>query len=236
ALAAFLFGIEDMPLSTVVFVHAGTLLATLLVLRRDIVTLLEGAIRLRRQGDEAYRREVLGILVASVPTAVIGLYLERTVEAWAHLPLVVGLCFLWTAGFVLWTRRGGGGREQLTWSRYFAIGVAQGLAVLPGLSRSASTIATGMGLGLSGPAAFRFSFLISLPAVGGAVLVKIIDPQAWATLDAMTALAAVVSFASGYAALLLLRRLVMRGRFWVFAIYLVPLGASLALWGLSRGH
>ncbi|MCA9601601.1 MAG: undecaprenyl-diphosphatase, partial [Myxococcales bacterium] len=49
AVAAFLFGIEDMPLSTVVFVHAGTLLATLLVLRRDIVTLLEGAIRLRRQ-------------------------------------------------------------------------------------------------------------------------------------------------------------------------------------------
>lgn len=234
ALAGFLLELRELPLATVVLMHAGTLLATLLVMRKDLIVLLEGALKEEGGPFAPPRKELMGIVLASVPTVVIGLSLEKHVSAWAEDPRIVGLCLLGTAAFLLLTRRPPGASEVLRLRHYVAVGIAQGLAVLPGLSRSASTIALAMALGLSPQAAFRFSFLLSLPAVGGAVLLESVKPEAMATLDPMGALGAVVAFFSGLAALLLLRGAVSRGNFWKFALYVVPLAIWLIAWGVLR--
>ena len=115
------------------------------------------------------------------------------------------------------------------------IGVAQGLAVLPGISRSGTTIAAAMLLGMRAPEAFRFSFLLSLPAVGGAVILQLAEPGALAELGAPALIAGSVALVTGYGALRLLRHVVMTGRLWIFAAYLVPAGLGLIVWSMLTG-
>jgi undecaprenyl-diphosphatase len=175
------------------------------------------------------------IVVASIPTAVIGLLLRDVVEPLSLEPWAVGLGFLGSAAAVVSSRRRAGGGDALTLRSAFVVGILQGLAVLPGLSRSASTIAAAMWLGLSPQAAFRFSFLLSMPAVGGAALLEFGKPGALAGLSSVAWFGAFVALLTGVAALRLLRGLLARGRFWLFGLYLIPLGAALVRWGvLSR--
>jgi undecaprenyl-diphosphatase len=239
ALGAMLFGVsEEMPLALVVLLHFGTLVATVALFRADIVELTRRTVRGLAAPRAFFASEdgrlVAGIVVASVPTAVLGLFLEERVEAYARVPWVVGLCLLGSAAAVLSTRRGGGEREVLPLGHALLVGVAQGMAVLPGLSRSGATIAVAMLLGMTGPAAFRFSFLLSLPAVAGATVLSLRHPEQLAQLGLGALVGGLVSMGVGYLALLWLRRLVTRGRFWTFALYLVPLGAGLIAWQLWK--
>ncbi len=239
ALGAMLFGISDeMPLSMVVLLHFGTLLATVVVFRRDLATLTASSLRGLRD-PSAYLatdegRTVVGILVASVPTAILGLTLESRVEAWSRIPWVVGLGLLASAAGVVSTRWGGGQAQVLTYGKALIVGVAQGVAVWPGLSRSGTTIAVAMLLGMSGPAAFRFSFLLSLPAIAGATLLSLRHTEELRELGLSGAVGGAVATLVGLAALIWLKRLVDRGQFWMFAIYLVPLGLGLCVWPLLR--
>lgn len=235
ALAAMLFGTKDMPLAFVVMLHAGTLLATLIMFRQDVIGLVTAVGKAVRAPKEALATEngrlALSIVVASIPTAVIGLCLEDAIESWASIKWVVGLCLLGSAAALLVTRFAKSRDVQAFGLRdSILIGVAQGLAVLPGLSRSGSTLAVAMLLGMAGPQAFRYSFLMSLPAVGGAVLLKALHHGALAGLGAQAALGAVVSFFVGMAALYGLRATVSRGKLWTFAFYLIPLGIGVMIW------
>lgn len=236
ALGALLFGVPDMSLAMVVVVHAGTFLATLLVVGKDVgeltVDTARGIGKPRAFLATDQGKVVSGVIVASIPTAVMGLLLEDRVESWSHQPPIIGAFLLGSAAAVSTTLGGGGERRVLGLGAYFLIGVAQGLAVMPGLSRSGTTIAAGMLLGLSGPEAFRFSFLLSLPAVLGAVVLKLSEPGAIDQLGSPALIAGVVALVTGYFALRLLRRVVVQGRFWAFALYLVPLGVLLLAWDL----
>lgn len=237
ALGALLFGVPDMPLAMVVVVHAGTLLATLMVVGRDVgeltVETARGVRTPRAFLGSEQGKVVAGVVVATIPTAIMGLALEDRVEAWSHQPPIIGLFLLASAATVLTTLKGGGDKRVLGLGAYVLIGIAQGLAVMPGLSRSGTTIAAGMLLGLSGPEAFRFSFLLSLPAVLGAVLLKVLEPGAIEQLGYPALIAGAVAVVIGYVALRVLRQVVVQGRFWVFAIYLIPLGGLLIAWGLT---
>jgi len=234
AIGAMLFGTTEMPLAFVVMLHAGTLLATLLAFRADVARLVVGLLRGLREPRAWLRTDdgwlALTVVVASVPTAIVGLALEDTVEAWADVKWIVGVCLLGSATAVGVTSIARARTERLSLGAACVLGVAQGLAVLPGLSRSGSTIACAMLLGLSGPTAFRLSFLLSLPAVGGAVLLKALDREALAGLGAQVALGAAVAFVVGLAAIWAVRETVSRGKLWLFALYLVPLGLALVLW------
>jgi undecaprenyl-diphosphatase len=240
ALGAMLFGVsEQMPLSMVVLLHFGTLVATVAVFRTEIARLGVSAARGLRDPraflgtDQG--RTVAGIVLASVPTAVIGLALEARVEAWSRASWVVGLGLLASAAGVLSTRRGGGDREVLSYGRVLLVGVAQGVAVWPGLSRSGTTIAVAMLLGMSGPAAFRFSFLLSLPAIAGATLLSLRHTEELRQLGLGAVVGGAVATVVGLLALLLLKRMVDRGQFWTFALYLIPLGVGLCVWPHVRG-
>jgi undecaprenyl-diphosphatase len=116
----------------------------------------------------------------------------------------------------------------------FLVGLAQGIAVLPGVTRSGLTIACALAFGMSAPGAFRFSFLLSIPVIAGAIVLKLGEPGVLAAMDWAARLAAVTSFIVGYVALRMLASLLSRGHFWLFSLYLVPLGAIVVLLSFFR--
>lgn len=222
----------DGGLEMTVLLHAGTLLATLLIFRADVLALLKECWLIvkspSRVRTEPRAMELVGIVVTSVPTAVIGLALRHQVEAWSRVMWIVGVCFLGTGVVLLLSRLGKEKAKPEDWRwtpmRAFIIGLAQGAAVLPGLSRSACTLATALLLGAPPKDAFRYSFVASLPAVGGALLLELKDPGALSRAGGLAGIiGAIVAFFVGIAALIALRGVVSKGRLWVFALYVIPL-------------
>lgn len=238
AIGALLFGVEDPPLSFSVLLHAGTLIATIVFFRRELTELFvetaKGVRTPRSYLASDPGRTTMGVLVASVPTAVAGLLLQDHVESLGHLPWVVGGCLLFSAAAVASTRWSGGDRLSPSTAQALLIGLAQSVAILPGVSRSGSTIAAAMLLGVTGAAAFRFSFLLSLPAVAGAVVLSLGEEGALDGLGPGVFLGVAIAMVVGYISLVALRRIVDEGRLAAFAVYLVPLGVGLILWDLTR--
>ncbi len=239
AIASMLLGDVESSLAMVVLLHVGTLIATAIVLRTDVASLLLVLVSPSKWRTTEEGHAIGTILVASVPTAIIGLALRDVVEPLSRSATVVGLCLLGSAlavGSTRWTApRAVDTSLSLPVWKALAIGVAQGLAVLPGLTRSGSTIGVAMLLGMSGPAAFRLSFLLSLPAIAGAAVLELRHPEVISELGAPAVAGAVMAFAVGLVALVGLRQIVARGRFWAFALYLVPLGLLLIAVDLFGG-
>lgn len=235
ALAELVLGLEQGGLTLNVMLHAGTLLATLFVLRRQVLpAVAEGSralVRPSRFASSAGGRDALVVIVASLPTAVIGLLLRDAVERWTHSSVAIGLGFLGTAAVLVSTRFARPGeREVPSLAGALVIGICQGLAVLPGLSRSGSTIAAALWFGVRPARAFELSMLMSLPAVVGAIGLEArhLGLGSAALLPALVG--ASVSLVVGVVALWVLRRVVMRGHFAWFAAWVLPLGlASLVL-------
>jgi undecaprenyl-diphosphatase len=157
-----------------VLLHFGTMLAVVIYFRRELVRL---ALACFRTGPEAEtdRRILLLLVLASVPTAIIGLSFKDFFEQSFHnLPLIaVMLCVTGTLLFLSERLRKPGRTEAgLTGADALLVGTVQGLAIIPGISRSGSTIATLLLKGVDGETAARFSFLLALPAVAGATLLQ----------------------------------------------------------------
>lgn len=231
ALAALLFRFENGGLTFNVMLHAGTLIATFIVLRRRVaIATLDGVGALRdprRFRTTPGGRDALTVILASVPTAAIGLLLRNAVETWTYSPLVVGIGFLLTSACVLsthWVRPGQ--REQPSYRGALLMGLLQGLAVLPGLSRSGGTIAAALWLGVRPARAFELSFLMSLPAVLGAILLESRHAFAGPFPFGPAITGAAVALVTGIVALFAVRQMVMRGRFALFALWTVPLAIA----------
>lgn len=235
ALTEMLFDFSGGGLTLTVMLHAGTFAATLLMLwSRVRPALFDGLAAIAKPSLFSTlpgARDALVVILASIPTAIIGLTLRHSVERWTESPLAVGLGFLATsvvlilAGFTK-----GGGDEHPSIVGALLIGVAQGFAVLPGLSRSASTITLALFLGVRRERAFELSMLMSLPAVLGATLLE--APAAFADRSMLlpALIGALVAFAVGLLALNVLRRIVVAGRFSWFAVWVVPVAmATLAM-------
>jgi undecaprenyl-diphosphatase len=212
-----LLNFTTLPLVYDIFFHLGTLLAILAYFYRDLKPLV------LRFYEKENSRLLLLLITASLPTALIGLLFKDFLEGLFERPAYLGFCFIFTAVVVLasrfWRLKG-----IPAFPAAFIIGVAQGLAIAPGISRSGLTIATALILGLGFEFSFRFSFLLSLPAIAGAALLEAgrIPWQGghWPQL----ALAAAVAALAGFSALGLLKRVVLRDRFHRFAFYLLALG------------
>jgi undecaprenyl-diphosphatase len=242
ALVEMLFRIDEGSLTFNVMLHAGTLLATALMMREKVSRLVvDGARSLPRPStlpDSPGGRDALVVLLASIPTAVIGLLLRDAVERWTESPWVVGLGFLATSACVistLWVRPGV--REVPSYVGSVLVGIAQGLAVLPGFSRSGATITSALWLGVRPERAFELSFLMSLPAVFGAIALESRHAIHESFPAGPALIGAAVAFVTGVAAIALLRRVVIGGRFALFAIWTLPLAlatlAMAAVWPLK---
>lgn len=235
ALTEMLFDFSSKGLPLNVMLHVGTLLAILVMLwPRVRPAMLDGVAALAKPAlfsTTPGARDALIVMLASVPTAAIGFGLRHAVEGWLESPLVIGLGFLGTSVVLVVSRLAKDGREeQLSVVGALAMGVAQGVAVLPGLSRTATTITLALLLGVRRERAFELSLLVSLPAVLGAALLE--APRALATVGMWlpALLGALVAFAVGLLSLDLLRRSVVSGRLSWFAAWAVPVAlATLSL-------
>lgn len=218
--------------------HVGTLLAVVWMYRRDVLEL--AMVPLRPTVASPARQMLLMMVIATLP---LGLVLvpgvEEAILAVESSPRLVGGCLLATALILLLAfRRPSEAGEQLqppppSPRIAVLVGLAQLVAVLPGISRSGSTIAAGLGLGLSRSAAARFSFLISIPAILGATVLELRKlGQEASTVDPWPYVAGfVVSFAVGLACLRLLLLLVRSGRIFGFVVYLAVVGTTALVWG-----
>ena len=228
-------GIEQDGILFDVAVHVATLLAVLVFYRARVAGLVSGALH----GESEAWRYGLKLGLATLPAVVAvllarsffeGLYESESVG-------VVGLGFCFTGAVVYstrWTLPCAEGAEP-GWGAALLIGLAQAVAIVPGVSRSGTTVAMGLALGVAPAAAAEFSFLMSVVAILGALVLQLSDlggvsAQAWAAIGVGVGVALV----AGLAALWLFVRL-LRGRvFHRFAWYVWPLGACVLLWTYTR--
>jgi len=227
ALAQHLLGFKEPQLFFDVMLHLGTLIAVLAVFHRDVADLLRGR----------DMRTLIGIAIGTVPTAIIGVGLKGAVEAaMTNVYLVAGM--LAVTGIVLITssKLSRGSEGKVSPLKALGIGVAQGLAVMPGISRSGLTISTGMLIGIRSDEAARFSFLLAIPAILGASALEMRDATASGLPLSSLLIGTSAAFISGYAAIKLLLSSLRRGKFQLFGYYClcVALVAALAKLLLHR--
>lgn len=235
-LAQHLLGLKDDLLLFDIVVHLGTLAAVIVFVQREISQIIRAAVAApwlswkgiaRTWREEVYFRLLALIALATVPTGLIGLIFKRPLASLFASPAVVGFALIATGCFLAATRLlspGGRGLDRLGPIRAIILGTAQGTAIIPGISRSGATISAGLFLGLEREAAARFSFLLFIPAIIGALALELSSstgpgPHAPAILIGFGAAAV-----SGYLALMLLMRLLAAGRFHLFAPYCIGLG------------
>lgn len=209
-----------------VLLHGGTLISIILFYHKRIWELL------------TQDRRVLPLLViGTIPAAVIGLTIKATAEHLLESPLLAGLMLPVTGLLLWWSNRrpeGEVGYRDLSISQVFLIGLFQAVALLPGISRSGSTIAAGLLVGLRRDQATSFSFLLAIPAILGAMVLEgkdmVTGEAPLPTLSQWigTVIAAIV----GLIALAWLQRWVLAGRLHWFAFWVIPVGILVVLWQL----
>ncbi len=229
-------GMQEANLFLDLILHLGTLLAVIIYFFRDLLNILIDGISAtgellqgQRPSDVMYRNPNLKlfiyVIIATIPAALAGVFLLKPIEATFDSFRFVGFTFLFTGLVVLLTKRfqanDGKNLNQLKFMDSVWIGIAQAVALLPGVSRSGMTISSGLFRGLDRDLAFRFSFIMSIPAVLGAFLLKLKDNwheihngRVWIYL-----VGASVSFVLGLLVIKILSRIVIRGNFYLFAYY-----------------
>ncbi|HOG28839.1 MAG TPA: undecaprenyl-diphosphate phosphatase [Vicinamibacterales bacterium] len=224
--------------------HVGTLAAVAVYFRTDLLALARAVPGLARSpawpADGPGRRLRL-IAVGSVPVAVVGLLFADDIEAAVRTPWVAVASLAAIAVLFLAVERAGQGRhgeEHLSAPAALAIGVAQAAALVPGVSRSGATIATGMIAGLRRDAAAAFSFLLGVPAIGAAALHEghdLLGRGLTAGDAALFLIGMTVSAAVGFVTIKYLLRYLASHTLAAFAWYRLGLAAAAALWLLARG-
>lgn len=242
ALAQILMGWEEPPIAYDVLLHFSTMVATVAFFWGDIVHLLaewySGILNPAMRNSDGWRYG-WAIILGTATTAPGAFLIKDSAERWFASPSAVGASLLITA-LLLWMSNSRKERSvHLSASLGAFVGLAQGIAVTPGLSRSGVTISTGLLLGIKREEAFRFSFLLSIPAIAGATIFQCMEMRGVdefiATLPSGWLWGCALAFGSGYLSLAIVRRMVISGRFKLFAIYCAILGVISILLGHRMG-
>ncbi|NOY70038.1 MAG: undecaprenyl-diphosphate phosphatase [Deltaproteobacteria bacterium] len=231
-----LFGMKTPELIFDISVHLGTLAAVFVFFSKDILSIIRSLLIFAFRGKKAAEarpkamddiRLALMIIAASVPTGVLGLILEKKADVLFASLILVGFMLIATGAWMWFTKKAREHGPGLSLKNVLLIGLAQGIAVIPGISRSGSTIAAGLYLGLDRESATRFSFLISIPAILGAALLSVLHaPPPGTANTAVIITGAVTAFITGYAALNMLVYMVKRGKLFLFSPYCCLAGAT----------
>ncbi len=236
SLLQYFFGMEEPDALYNILLHFATLLAVCVVYRGDIIDMIveffRGAAALfsrpggRERGNPPEARRLVLLLVLGTLPLFLVLPIEDFVEELGASPVFVSVMLLVTGCILFLSDRCGGGRKNgrtATVKDVLLVGLAQGAATIPGLSRSGTTISAGMALGFERNFAVRFSFLLSLPAVLGATLLKVVKVAGAGEIDMnllpmyLTGMA--VAGVVGYFSISLVKLLADKGRFGRFAYY-----------------
>ena len=239
AIGATLFGMNgEENLTFTVAVHVATVLSTCVILWREIVWLFADLFKFKWNEGTKY---VVNILISMIPVAIVGfMFKDKVEEVFGSGLLIVGICLLITASLLTFSyyakpRQ----REHISPLHAFIIGVAQALAVLPGLSRSGSTIATGLLLGNKKEKLAQFSFLMVIPPILGEALLDVKDMAEVGVSEAMAgisplalAIGFIAAFVSGCLACKWMINIVKKGKLIYFAIYCAIVGIATIIWQL----
>ncbi|MBR5218789.1 MAG: undecaprenyl-diphosphate phosphatase [Clostridia bacterium] len=235
-----LFGADTLafPLSFDILLHIGTLIAVFAVYYRDIWELIReffamvgDLLRGKPDFKSPYRRFVLMVIIATIPAVFAGLVLNDFIESIAGERLwLVGVCLFITAAVLYISGRAPEGHLDMNSAGYgksFIVGIFQAVAILPGISRSGSTIAGGQLCGFKKDFAVKFSFIMSIPTILGAAVLDFKDVLETGTLGielAPALLGTLVAALSGFAAIKFLLRLVQNKKLYFFSIYCIIAG------------
>jgi undecaprenyl-diphosphatase len=213
--------------------HLGTLLAVVVYFWTDIREIVHGIVATLsgKGGKQEGAKLFLWILVATLPTGLMGFFLKDWFETFFSKPKLVGVMILIT-GLVLlltrWTKKEGRKITKMGWIDSILIGIAQGMAIIPGISRSGATISTGLFCGLDRQLSAKFSFLLSIPAILGATLLELkkIDStqEFWAIL-----IGTIVAFGVGLLSLTFLIKINKMGKISNFSYYCWIIGIAIII-------
>ncbi|MBR4773309.1 MAG: undecaprenyl-diphosphate phosphatase [Bacteroidales bacterium] len=233
AIGANLFGLSgEENLTFTVAVHVATVLSTCVILWKEIVWLFTDLFKFKWNEGTKY---IVNILISMIPVAIVGFFFKDKVEeVFGSGLLVVGICLMITAtllAFSYWAKPRQ--REHISPWHAFVIGIAQALAVLPGLSRSGSTIATGLLLGNKKERLAQFSFLMVIPPILGEALLDVKDMAEMGVSQAMAgisplalAVGFLAAFVCGCLACKWMINIVKRGKLIWFALYCAVVGLA----------
>jgi undecaprenyl-diphosphatase len=238
-LLPWLMGWEDPGLAFDVALHFGTLLAVLWYFRMEWLTLIKAAFGIVTTGriETPEKRKVIYLIVATIPGAIGGLLLQSKAESAFRSPQIIAIALI-VMGLVLWLvdklvdqRRVLG---EMRWVDALLIGLSQVIALIPGVSRSGSTITTGRGLRFDRESAAEFSFLMSMPIIAAAVVME--GPKALAGGISNELISGVAASAiSGWLAISILMRFVTKHSYGIFAFYRIVLGLAVLAVIYARG-
>ncbi|QTA79427.1 Undecaprenyl-diphosphatase [Desulfonema limicola] len=235
----YLFGLREAELFFDICVHMGTLAAVIIFFRKEIGSILVSLFNLFKliknkeallagiNSDQDIKMAVL-IIIGSVPTAIIGLGFHKIAEQLFSSIFLVGCMLIITGTFLwssLWVKNDRKNIAEFTIKDALIIGFVQGLAILPGISRSGSTITMGLFLGLNKETSARYSFLLCIPAIIGAQILSIKDLGTEVSFNINVIAGALTAGIVGYFALVLLVFIVNKGRMHLFAPYCWFVGA-----------
>ncbi len=224
--AQHLLGIEGDQVGFFVILHLGSLLAVVIYFWKDLLSIYLAPIKQTAGLKE--RQYLWAIILACIPTAIIGLtFQEQFKEMFQHPRL--DAIMLWITAIILVitdrvrVREKGDGR--ISYFQSLVIGTAQGISIIPGISRSGATIGAGVFTGLDRDSAIRFSFLLSIPVIIGGAALELHGAKGLAPFGVLPAiLGTLVAFVAGYLAIDVLLKIVLKQRLWIFAVYLFLLG------------
>jgi undecaprenyl-diphosphatase len=223
-----LLGLKEPPIFFDVMLHLGTLLAVVIYFWKDIWKIIAG-IGSALKGKEGNREGLilfLWIILASIPTGLMGILFKDWFESFFSEPKLVGGMLILT-GLVLWltrfAKKEGKQPERMKWFDAIFIGIAQGIAIIPGISRSGATISSGLFCGLDQELSGKFSFLLSIPAILGATLLE------YKKMDTTSGIGTIligtfVAFGVGILALTFLMKIVKAGKIFNFSYYCCGVG------------
>ena len=227
-LAQELMGVARPGAALEIAVHLGTLVAVLWHYRRDVSAIARDVLV-----NGPLARLGWTVVVGTLPAVLVGLFLKDRVEAALDSPRIAAACLVATGVLLLLTRFARRREGEPGFGHALIVGVAQAVAILPGVSRSGSTIGTALFLGDEPVRAARFSFLLSIPAILGATVLTVKDGGFAASGELpQLVVAAVAAFVSGLLALVLLLRVLAAGRLSMFGPYCIAAGV-LAWWLVS---
>lgn len=232
-IAEHFFGLSTMPLFNITL-HIGTLVVVIFYFRKEVKNILSALLHLNFKSE--YGKLLPLIVLATIPTGIIGLLYVGFLEDSLQTILAIGVALVIGATIVYASKNGKEKTDRITYTIALTMGIAQGFAIFPGLSRSGITISSALLLGLKREKAFKFSFLLSIPAIFGDLIVEAykqrgqLGTQGIGSFDVL--IGVIVAMIAGYAAIQLVSKLVASKKFHYFASYTWLLGTSLIILAL----
>ncbi len=223
--------LAEQSMLTTVFLHFATALATVVVFRKDIYQIL---VSLFTPSGKEERLFVLYIVISMVPAAIIGVFFDDIIETLFHKQIVfVGVMLLLTGFLLLISERIKSQTKNVGVKESIVIGLAQAVAILPGISRSGATIATALILGVDKSKAARFSFLMVIPLILGKMAKDLLSGDFTQNMPSMTYLIIgfVAAFLTGVAACTWMISIVRKSKLSYFAYYCFTVGFLVILFG-----